>query len=416
VPFFPKRSWEGDMKNPGYVYVLINPVMEGLVKIGRTDREPHERAKELSAATGVPTPFLVAYDSFFEDCIGAEQFIHATLELKGYRLTSNKEFFNCPPNEAIKTVIEAQSYITSLQSNQNQKQNENKVAPNNTNLTEPWKESLEVALTYYYGGDQVLQDYEKSIKYFKQSTKLGSAVACGYLGNMYRLGIGVVQDLNEALDFYDDGAKKGDETCIAYMAMIYYDLQHWENTTKCWEKYFSSIEFKQNLSVKRAEVGWDAFGCKDYLHSDYPAAVVIKSIEVRNRIRNKHFYKIRDEIISFGNNLLDYLKTNDPYGSSKDTVAARLSLIESELEHWWKITITEFNDKGFMGKIRLSLLIAKMSTILNDAEEANKLRNGFPASVVVPMSEYKIKSVQSDIESSGAKVEIEKFDAYAIPT
>ena len=44
------------MNDPGFVYALINPSMEGLVKVGKTKRDPKGRANELSGATGV-TPF-----------------------------------------------------------------------------------------------------------------------------------------------------------------------------------------------------------------------------------------------------------------------------------------------------------------------------------------------------------------------
>jgi hypothetical protein len=43
----------------GYIYVLSNPSMPGIVKVGRTFREPRARAAELSASTGVPTPFKI---------------------------------------------------------------------------------------------------------------------------------------------------------------------------------------------------------------------------------------------------------------------------------------------------------------------------------------------------------------------
>ena len=57
----------------GYIYVMLNMSMEGLVKIGRTNRDPKAREKELSQATGVPTPFKLVYQEFFIDCIRAEQ-------------------------------------------------------------------------------------------------------------------------------------------------------------------------------------------------------------------------------------------------------------------------------------------------------------------------------------------------------
>jgi hypothetical protein len=55
------------MGKSGYIYLLINSAMEGFVKIGKTTKTPEERAKELSNATGVPTPFTVAFDSYFDD-------------------------------------------------------------------------------------------------------------------------------------------------------------------------------------------------------------------------------------------------------------------------------------------------------------------------------------------------------------
>ena len=42
----------------GYVYILENASMPGLIKIGKTSRDSVERARELSSATGVPTGFL----------------------------------------------------------------------------------------------------------------------------------------------------------------------------------------------------------------------------------------------------------------------------------------------------------------------------------------------------------------------
>lgn len=64
------------MPEAGYIYVLINPSMDGLVKIGKTTRDPSGRAKELSGATGVPSPFLLAYETLIGDCSAAEEFVY----------------------------------------------------------------------------------------------------------------------------------------------------------------------------------------------------------------------------------------------------------------------------------------------------------------------------------------------------
>ena len=88
----------------GYVYVMINPSLPNLVKIGKTSCEPNERAKELSSATGVPTPFILAYYKPFRDCHLAELVIHHYFEEKGTRVNGNREFFQVSTNEAIDLI------------------------------------------------------------------------------------------------------------------------------------------------------------------------------------------------------------------------------------------------------------------------------------------------------------------------
>ena len=89
----------------GYVYVMTNSSIEGQVKIGKTTRDPYERAKELSAATGVPTPFVVVFYKPFKDCSYAEKMIHRYLEKKGCRVNNNREFFSISTTEAIDVVL-----------------------------------------------------------------------------------------------------------------------------------------------------------------------------------------------------------------------------------------------------------------------------------------------------------------------
>tara|TARA_B100000767_G_C19451730_1_gene404332 strand:- start:149 stop:568 length:420 start_codon:yes stop_codon:yes gene_type:complete len=47
------------VKKVGYIYILSNAHMPGLVKIGFTDRDPVTRSKELSSHTGVPGKFKI---------------------------------------------------------------------------------------------------------------------------------------------------------------------------------------------------------------------------------------------------------------------------------------------------------------------------------------------------------------------
>ena len=81
----------------GYVYILTNEFMPGLVKIGRTSGDPEARAAQLYQ-TGVPTPFEVSYSVATPDCVHLELVMHEVLA--DVRVSDSREFFRCCKNEA----------------------------------------------------------------------------------------------------------------------------------------------------------------------------------------------------------------------------------------------------------------------------------------------------------------------------
>jgi len=87
----------------GYVYILINHSMPGLIKIGRTARDPRARARELSG-TSLPTPYTVAFEVFTEDYKAVEKQAHA--QLADFRVAENREFFRFPLDKAINLLLE----------------------------------------------------------------------------------------------------------------------------------------------------------------------------------------------------------------------------------------------------------------------------------------------------------------------
>ncbi|WP_437334554.1 GIY-YIG nuclease family protein [Sorangium sp. So ce394] len=89
--------------NPGYVYILVNPSMPGLIKIGRTLRDTRARAREL-CTTGVPMPFQVAFELFSEQHEELEEAAHA--KLADFRVTTSREFFRYPLDKAIALLLE----------------------------------------------------------------------------------------------------------------------------------------------------------------------------------------------------------------------------------------------------------------------------------------------------------------------
>jgi hypothetical protein len=90
----------------GYVYILINQSMSGLLKIGRTFRDSRERARELHS-TGVPTPFELAFEIFSPNHQKLEKQLHH--HLISFRVSSNREFFRYLLYEAIKLLQELNS-------------------------------------------------------------------------------------------------------------------------------------------------------------------------------------------------------------------------------------------------------------------------------------------------------------------
>lgn len=90
-----------DQKEYGIVYVLTNPAMPGLVKIGRTSRKDLDsRLKELYT-TGVPVPFDCAYACLVkpQDSKKIEAALHKAFDDK--RINPNREFFTIKPNQVI---------------------------------------------------------------------------------------------------------------------------------------------------------------------------------------------------------------------------------------------------------------------------------------------------------------------------
>ncbi|MFZ7216164.1 GIY-YIG nuclease family protein [Avibacterium avium] len=88
----------------GWVYILSNPAMQNLLKIGYTDRDPFGRAKEISQATGVPFDFVVDYQIYVSHPYEVEQKTHR--QLSKYRVNNNREFFQCSYEDAIYAIKE----------------------------------------------------------------------------------------------------------------------------------------------------------------------------------------------------------------------------------------------------------------------------------------------------------------------
>jgi cold shock CspA family protein len=272
----------------GYLYVLINPSMQGLVKVGRTSQDPEARAKELSSATGVPTPFVIVYHARFGDCVEAEQYVHTLLETKGCRLSPNREFFLAPVKDVVDAVVAAERDLRSTRQTDAQR-DAVAVGGGGGEPSEPWREVFALAEAALYGLGDTFQTESDALDLYRKARRLGSRDACLRIGSILRAR-GSTEDRREALESLEDGARRGLEECFAELGLLFFGSGQVANARKAWGRYLASDAFRLP-TVKRAKYGWD------YLVGSRRYSLPTEHREVVKRIR--------EEVSAFGQGLLE---------------------------------------------------------------------------------------------------------------
>ncbi len=226
----------------GWVYVLVNSSIPGVSKVGRTSRPPLQRAAELSAATGVATPFVLAFEQEFADCVLAERLIHAELDRRGWRLTANREFFRGSPGEIVRVVLDV-------------------AAASGDGPAPPHVAGAEALLAeadrHLFGQGDTLQDLTEAMRCYRLAAARGSLVALERLGAIHaqldprgRIG------RRRAMRFLKDGARLGNYYCYVEMAELFAQERHLENFRKAWDKFFAA---RETMRCAEVEEGHERF-------------------------------------------------------------------------------------------------------------------------------------------------------------
>ena len=89
-----------EMAKYGIVYLLTNPVMPGLVKIGMTAQEDIDKRMKELYTTGVPVPFECQFACKVKtsDCSKIEKALHTAFAPQ--RINANREFFRIQVEQA----------------------------------------------------------------------------------------------------------------------------------------------------------------------------------------------------------------------------------------------------------------------------------------------------------------------------
>lgn len=257
------------MADGGYIYILINPSMEGLIKVGKTTKDPKERASELSKATGVPTPFIVAYQACVNNCSKAEMFVHIYLENKGYRVTSNREFFNAPLTEAVDAIFLYKQGVD--KENEFEEQFGNKSIEADEFVSDnQWTAIEEEAESYLLGIGNHFKDDKKALQLYIRAVKLGSPTACDRVGFSYEEGIGTCVDYEKALEYYQIGVSRGVYEHYGSMFLVYVKMNDRFNALKSWDLYMENLDKTKYIIPSY---------CSDYIEYIYDNNLPVKHIE-----------------------------------------------------------------------------------------------------------------------------------------
>lgn len=212
--------------------------MPGLAKVGRTARDPSGRATELSGATGVPTPFIVAYQHPVSNCEAAERWVHEELEQRGQRASERREFFSAPLHEIVEIVRRSAQLF-------DEEQLGDLVAPGGVSEGEEGslaEQLMELALAREQGTDTALPDSEGARALAEQAAALGHAGAEGWLGDYYARDASLPSQ-QRAIDHYLRSVQLGHRFRCAELAMIFQANGRLDASAKYWNQYFEAAVF-----------------------------------------------------------------------------------------------------------------------------------------------------------------------------
>lgn len=242
-----------DQMSSGYLYILINPTIPGLSKVGKTTREPADRSAELSGATGVASPFILAYQQPVADCDFAEAWIHDALTERGWRHANNREFFSAPLHEIVALMAQCSSIEPSIPK-------EKIIAASgiDEHHEEATDEGDRLALLAYQtllGSGGGFADRPRGAKIMQQAADLGSILACKTAGELLMEGEnGIPKDLPKAFGYLVRAADGGLVECRALLAQLLMVNGQREAAQKRWEQYFFITALLLTRTVEQSDL------------------------------------------------------------------------------------------------------------------------------------------------------------------
>ena len=173
------------------------------------------------------------------------------------------------------------------------------------------KEYYLKGLSYEYGTNGVILDYQKAILYYKKAIEFGSSDALNALGNMYSQGKGLIQSDLHASKYYLESAKKNNANgqyliawCFENGKGVSYDL---EQALYWYKKSYLSGHKESHIGYKRCKEKLKSISCvtvsnctlKDELNSFH-----INRDLLTDRSNLSFFGKIKLDVKNFSSKII----------------------------------------------------------------------------------------------------------------
>lgn len=287
----------------GFLYVLMNPSMPGLVKVGKTTRDPATRVYELSAATGVPTSFVLLYSQPVADCHAAEAWVHAELERRGHRPNASREFFTAPAHEAVDVVHAAKSISDQQTTHMTVQQVQG--APSQSNL-ESAEALFQEGELYRNGSNDVLIDGARAAKLYELAAAMDHSEAAYQAGMLFATGAGVRRNPVKAVTLHMKAAGLGFWRSHAALAVIFESTGQVHSATRRWQQLFeaASIEIPKGsphqIERDMAVMAEESYCyCKRVAYSAFMAQRPQAEVSVRGEVPPAQLAAYRDGLLAF---------------------------------------------------------------------------------------------------------------------
>lgn len=225
--------------NAGYVYVLANSITPDIAYVGTTTHLPEDHAEGLWRSTGEPVPHLVVYAQRVADCGDAARCLREALERRGMVVHKpiGEGFIRARVAEVVAVVAECFSRTPSGSPESLARLFRDAAAmveegPFPVNYLTgrygeearaywPWWSAWEDAEEAYALGRDGGGRAVEAVELHRGAARLGCVLSYARLGDMHRDGIGVQENLTEALRWYREGARKGNYLCHLRVASLH---------------------------------------------------------------------------------------------------------------------------------------------------------------------------------------------------